>query len=268
MSTISSPAESLRLHVVPLTPIIGAEVSGVDLHVPLAPALRDELYRLLLRHRVLFWRDQHLNTAEQIAFAEAFGPILVFKSVVPADPLHPGVHDVHGSTVGWHIDASSAFAPPVATVLRAVEVPPAGGDTIWAGAVAAYAGLSEDLKALVDDKYVTHGGGTASRRPIVAHPLVGIHPDTEEKYLYLNLASYVESLILGMNRRASDALVKKVRREYLNPAYQVRFHWSPGTIAMWDNRVVQHTGTADYGDLPRHMKRICLASFHHPLGQS
>jgi alpha-ketoglutarate-dependent taurine dioxygenase len=111
MSTISSPAESLRLHVVPLTPIIGAEVSGVDLHVPLTPALRDELYRLLLRHRVLFWRDQHLNTAEQIAFAEAFGPILVFKSVVPADPLHPGVHDVDGSTVGWHIDASSAFAP-------------------------------------------------------------------------------------------------------------------------------------------------------------
>ena len=112
--------------VTPLTPVIDAEISGVNLREPLVPGLRDEFHRLLLRHRVLFWRDQHLSTEEQVAFAEAFGPILVFSSIAPPDPAHPGVHEVHGSTVGWHIDASSMLEPPVATVLRALEIPPWG----------------------------------------------------------------------------------------------------------------------------------------------
>ncbi|HEY3895789.1 MAG TPA: TauD/TfdA family dioxygenase [Pseudonocardiaceae bacterium] len=261
-------ASSDGVTVTPLTPVIGAEISGVDLRGPLGPGLRDEFHRLLLRHRVLFWRDQYLNTEEQIAFAEAFGPILVFSSIAPADPAHPGVHEVHGSTVGWHIDASSMLAPPVATVLRAVEVPPRGGDTIWASGVAAYEGLPGRLKEQLENRYATHTGAQWIRgtdrpdSPLVAHPLVRTHPETGERHLYLNLAPWVEPLVLGMNTEESAELVEELRQEYLRPEYQVRFHWSPGAIAIWDNRVVQHTGTQDYGEFPRRMKRICLASFH------
>lgn len=254
--------------VTPLTPVIGAQISGVDLGEPLAPELRDEFHRLLLRHRVLFWRDQHLSTDEQVAFAEAFGPILVFSSVTDPDSVRPGVHQVQGSTVGWHIDASGTLEPPVATVLRAITVPLVGGDTIWASGIAAYEGLPEELKAQLEDKYVTHTGAQWVRgtdrpdRPLVAHPLVRTHPETGERHLYLNLAPWVEALILGVSTQESAALVERLRQEYLRPEYQVRFHWSPGAMAMWDNRVVQHTGTHDYGDFPRRMKRICLASFH------
>jgi taurine dioxygenase len=260
-----SPSGS-SLTVAPLTPLIGAEISGVDLREPLTPERRDEFHRLLLRYRVLFWRDQQMSTEQQIVFAEAFGPILVFSGVAPSDPMHPGVHEVHGSTVGWHIDASGALAPPVATVLRAVDVPPLGGDTIWASGIAAYDRLPDQLKAQLEGKYVTHRALEADH-PVVAHPLVRTHPETGERHLYLNLAPWVEPLILGMSTHKSATLVERLRQEYLRPEYQVRFQWSPGAIAMWDNRVVQHTGTKDYDDFPRHLKRICLASFHESRSQ-
>jgi taurine dioxygenase len=253
--------------VTPSAPVIGAEISGVDLREPLEPGLRDEFCRLLLRYRVLFWRDQQLSTDHQIAFAEAFGPILVFASITNPDPVRPGVHEVHGSTVGWHIDASSMLAPPVATVLRAVTLPPGGGDTIWASGVAAYDGLSDELKAQVCGKYVTHSGGyrePGTDRPVVAHPLVRVHPETGEPHLYINLAPWESPLILGMSTHDSHALVERLRKEYLRPEYQVRFQWSPGAIALWDNRVVQHTGTHDYGNHSRRMTRICLATLHQP----
>jgi alpha-ketoglutarate-dependent taurine dioxygenase len=259
---------SYGLTVTPLTPVIGAQISGVDLREPLTPGLRDEFHRLLLRYQVLFWRDQRLSTEQQVTFAEAFGPILVFSSVTDPDSVLPGVHQVQGSTVGWHIDASSMLEPPVATILRAIEVPPDGGDTIWASGIAAYHGLPEELKAQLEGRYVTHTGAQWVRgtdrpdHPLVAHPLVRTHPETGARHLYLNLAPWVAALVLGMSTQESAALVQRLSQEYLRPEYQVRFHWSPGAMAMWDNRVVQHTGTHDYGDFPRRMKRICLASFH------
>jgi alpha-ketoglutarate-dependent taurine dioxygenase len=264
-ASATDTVSSYGLAVTPLTPVIGAEISGVDLRDPVGPGVRAEFHRLLLRYRVLFWRDQQLSTEHQVAFAEALGSILVFSSLATPDPAHPGVHEVHGSTVGWHIDASSMLAPPVATVLRAVDVPPLGGDTIWASGVAAYQGLPDELKAELAGKYATHSGGhrePGTDRPLVSHPLVRTHPETGEQLLYLNLAPWEETLILGMSTQDSAALVERLRQEYLQPEYQVRFQWSPGTIAIWDNRVVQHTGTQDYGEFPRHMARICLASFH------
>jgi taurine dioxygenase len=227
----------------------------------MTPGLRGELYRLLLRHRVLFFRDQHLSTPQHIAFAEAFGTILIFNSVAPADPEHPEVHDIHGSTADWHIDASGTIEPPVATILRAVKIPAAGGDTIWANGVAAYQGLPDALKKRLEGKYVTHNAPD-TEHAIVAHPLVRTHPDTGERHLYINFAPWVDPLILGMSRPDSDVIVNELRCEYLRPEYQVRFRWSPGTIAIWDNRVVQHTGTRDYDDADlRHMKRLCIARF-------
>ncbi|MEZ0366152.1 TauD/TfdA dioxygenase family protein [Mycobacterium sp. pUA109] len=250
----------MRLTVTPVAAVIGAEIGGVDLRAAVTDALRDRLRQLLGCHRVLFFRDQHLSTAQQIAFAEAFGPILDFRSVVPADPHHPGVHDVDGSTVGWHLDASGLIEPPVATVLHAVEIPPRGGDTIWANGVAAYQGLPGELKQRLTGLYATHTG--PGQCPIVAHPLVLIHPDTGERYLYLNLAPWVDSRILGMDTAESAALVDRLREHYLQPGYQVRFRWSAGTVVIWDNRVAQHTGIQDYGEgVRRRLKRICIARF-------
>lgn len=255
---------SVALTVSPLTPVIGAEISGVDLREPLTTETRDELRSLLFRHRVVFLRGQSLDADQQIAFAEAFGRILEFRSVVDADPLHPGVHQVRGSTTGWHVDASSLPEPPVATMLRAIDVPEIGGDTLWADGVAAYDGLSDELKATVDGRYLTHGLPQHAEdpdfdRPMVAHRIVRTHPWTGERHLYLN--NSLHTTVVGMDQRESDQLVGTLRAEYLRPEYQVRFRWTPGTLAIWDNRVVQHTGTRDYGDYPRHLMRICLADF-------
>lgn len=244
------------LTVDPSTSPIGAEIGGVDLAAPLTCGLRDELHRLLCRHRVLFFRDQHLTTLQHIAFAEFFGPILTFRSVVPADPQHPEVHDVDGSTVGWHLDASGMIEPAVATVLNAVQIPARGGDTIWSDGVAAYRGLPEELKTRLEGMCATHTA--PGDRPLVAHPVAPIHPATGQRYLYINLAPWIETRILGISPEDSAALVSELSNQYLRSEYQVRFRWSAGTIAMWDNRVAQHYGD----DVPRRLKRICIARFH------
>lgn len=248
------------LTVSPSTPGCGAEISGVDLSIPLTSELHDELYRLLCCHKVLFFRHQHLATWQHVAFAQAFGPILMFGSVVPANPQYPEVHDVDGSTVGWHIDASGKIEPPVATVLNAVEVPAYGGDTIWADGVAAYRGLPGALQRRVEGLCATHSAPATG--PIVAHPIAPIHPVTGERYLYVNFAPWVDTQILGLSAGDSAALVSELRAHYLQPEYQLRFRWTAGTIALWDNRVVQHTGIRDYGEnVRRRLQRICIAQF-------
>jgi alpha-ketoglutarate-dependent taurine dioxygenase len=210
---LAEPAPGLT--VTPSTPVIGAEIDGLDLGAPMTRQLRDELHRLLCCYRVLFFRDQHLSTQQHIAFAEAFGPILIFRSVVPADPQHPEVHNVDGSTVGWHIDASGFIEPPVATVLSALEIPASGGDTIWADGVAAYNGLPGELKERLEGVCATHTA--PADHPIVAHPVVPIHPRTKDRYLYINLAPWVDTRILGMSAADSKALVSELRTTICDP---------------------------------------------------
>ncbi|WP_261560739.1 TauD/TfdA dioxygenase family protein [Frankia tisae] len=254
------------LTIRPLSPTLGAEVTGMDLRTDLTPERRAQIRTLLFQHGVLVWRDQSLGTAGQVAFAEAFGPILVFTSVVDPEPARPGVHEVHGGSVGWHFDASSLPAPPEATVLRAVRVPPAGNDTLWASGVAAYQALTPRVQALATGRYITHGRGVkrepGDERPIVAHPLVRRHPHTGEHYLYINLPDWDHPLVLGMSPDDSDALVAELRAAYLRPEHQARLSWTPGTIAMWDNRIVLHTGTGEHDPATRHLVRICLAALH------
>ncbi|MCM3925043.1 TauD/TfdA family dioxygenase [Frankia sp. AiPs1] len=254
------------LTILPMSPRLGAEVSGIDLRTGLTPERRALLRTLLFQHGVLVFRDQALDTAGHVAFAEAFGPILVFTSVVDPEPARPGVHEVHGGSVGWHFDASSLPAPPVATVLRAVRVPAEGNDTLWASGVAAYQALAPELRALATGRYVTHGRGVVrgpdDERPVVAHRLVRRHPHTGEHYLYINLPDWDSPLVLGMSPDDSDALVAELRAAYLRPEHQIRLHWTPGTIVMWDNRAVLHSGTGDHDPDTRHLVRICLASVH------
>jgi taurine dioxygenase len=202
-SASESSSES-RLTVAPSTPVIGAEVSGVDLREPLTPVLRAELRRLLLRHRVLFLRDQQIDTGEQVAFAENFGDMLVFRTGSDPHPGYPGVdqvgiHQVHPAPQAppseasraqrfrWHIDASARLVPPAIIVVRAISVPPTGGDSFWSSGVAAYQGLPDDLKESLEGLYVTHDRiwwqheGRDIDHPLISHRLVRTHPETGEK---------------------------------------------------------------------------------------
>ncbi len=248
------------LTITPASPVLGARVDGIDLRAPLEPARREQIRRALFRHRVLFFADQNLSTEQFIALATALGSILVFRSVVPTDARHPEVHTVTGSTVGWHLDASSLIEPPVATLLRAVAIPDQGGDTVWADGMAAYAALPTDLKTRLAGLCATHTAPTHS--PLVAHPVTPLHPEVGRRYLNINLAPWVDTRILGMPAAASAALVEEIRTHHLRSAVQLRFRWTPGAIVLWDNRGMQHTGTRDYpASVRRRLQRICLARF-------
>ena len=263
-TTPAQPDATGDLTVTPTTPF-GAEITGTDLS-ELGPTPRAELRALLADHQVLFRRDAHLTADGQLALAESLGISLSFASVADPDAGVAPIHTVRGSTVGWHIDASTKLEPPVATVLRAVTVPEVGGDTLWASGVAAYAALPATLQETINDRYVTHGGARASDDgrppPLVAHPLVQTHPDTGEPYLYINFAAWANPQIIGLSEPDSAELVETLRNIYLHPDRILRFRWTPGAIAIWDNRVVQHTGTHDYDDHPRQMTRACIARFH------
>ncbi|WP_175084531.1 TauD/TfdA dioxygenase family protein [Candidatus Frankia nodulisporulans] len=262
MSQSTSPVVA-DLDVQPLPGPFGAQVAGISLRETITAPLRAAIHTLLFRHRVLVWRDQPMDTADQVRFAQSVGSILVFSSVVNLDPARPGVHEVHGGSDDWHFDASSLPSPPVATMLRAVNVPPSGGDTLWASNVAAYETLTPELRELITSRYVTHGRGVQrpfeDERPVAAHRLVRRHPATGELYLYLNLASWDHPQILGMPLPDSDALIERLRAACLRPENHLRVRWSPDTLILWDNRLVQHRGVGDYGDFPRHLIRICLA---------
>src|SRR5581483_11179929 len=147
----------LELTVIPSTPVIGAEITGIDLRTTLTPQRGTELRQLLARHKVLFFRGQSTNADQQLALGRSLGSILRFPSVRGEDPAHPGIQIVDNSeeparrpdggryTGGWHIDASGLVIAPFASILRAVRIPPVGGDTVWANLAAAYEGLPDDL---------------------------------------------------------------------------------------------------------------------------
>ncbi|MBO0819915.1 MAG: TauD/TfdA family dioxygenase [Nocardiopsaceae bacterium] len=257
----------------PVTPLTGTEVTGVDLGRPLPGELVTGIRGLLAERKVLFFRGQHLDPAQALAFARQLGPVLRFKSVRAEHPDYPGVHVVEpagderrpdgGRVTGfWHIDATSLTTPPFASVLRAVTVPPAGGDTIWANLAAAYDGLAADLKDAIGGLAVTHHvpgqpGPSGTGGPLVSWPLVRVHPDTKEKVLYVNFM--LQPRVAGWDRADSDALMRVLKEEATRPEYEVRFRWSPGAVAVWDNRATHHYGVADYGDFPRRMERILVA---------
>lgn len=250
----------MPITVTPVAPF-GAEIGGVDLAAPLPEQDAAALRGLLAEHQVLVFRDQDIDTAQQVAFAESLGPTLRFASVVDPDAGPSKSHEVRGSTTGWHIDASPFYEPPVATMLRAVVVPPEGGDTLFASGSLAFDELPDDLRTAIEGRHATHGGATPDR-PLVAHSLRKTHPVSGRPVLYINLADWADAVVVGLGREESDALVDRLRAIYLDPSRVARVQWRPGTVTLWDNRSVQHSGTADYGDQDRLMVRVCIAGLH------
>ncbi|WP_030552180.1 TauD/TfdA dioxygenase family protein [Streptomyces exfoliatus] len=270
------PVAYRLLDVSPLTPHIGAEISGVDLTGRMGEELAAELRQALLEWKVLFFRDQRDFTPEHhLALAGVWG-------VPEANPFFPesetaGVSRLakDAMAVGqeniWHSDHSFMAAPALGSVLRAVEVPPSGGDTMWADMGAAYDNLSEEMKARVEGLTAVHDwvpswGSVMTEEqiahfrqslPPVEHPVVVRHPQTGRKLLYVNepFTTRIVGLSDEENRELLDALVLQARI----PEYQVRFRWQPDSIAIWDNIAVQHYAINDYYPRRRVMERIAVA---------
>lgn len=252
-----------------LNPTIGAEVSGVDLGQPLSADERAELKALLLKYKVLFFRDQDITRDQQVAFALNFGELYahptggvdthrVVQPIAAENFKKYAVSESH-----WHTDTSWRIDPSFGAVLRAVHIPEVGGDTIWADGGAIYRGLPEDLKRQIDDLYVVHDYQDALTRsgvryPLVSHPIVRTHPETGEDIFWVNFS--LKPRIVDLDRAESDALLARLYAEVKRPEYHARFRWRPNSVAFWDNRAGLHYAVRDYGDFPRVMERVLIAS--------
>ncbi|GAB3115010.1 taurine dioxygenase [Aestuariicella hydrocarbonica] len=273
------------MRVQQLTHNIGAELSGVNLADAIHDdSLFDELRQLLVQHKVLFLRDQTFTRAEHVAFAERFGP-LEDHPVAGSDPEHPGLVRIYKTPDqpmdryenAWHTDATWREAPPFGCVLRCVECPPVGGDTMWANMAKAYELLPEHVKTQIADLRARHSiessFGAAmpiekrlalkAQYPDAEHPVVRTHPETGEKILFVNgftthFTNYhtPERVRFGQdaNPGAADLLRYLISQAYI-PEFQVRWRWQPNSVAIWDNRSTQHYAVMDYPPCHRKMER-------------
>ena len=279
----TSLGDSIRVE--PLTCAIGAELSNVNLGVASrSPELMAEIRRLLLEHKVLFWRDQDITRAEHVAFARHFGD-LEDHPVAGSDPENPGLVRIYKSPNmpndryenAWHTDATWREKPPFGCVLRCVECPPVGGDTMWANMALAYERLPEQVKAQIAGLRARHsieaGFGAAmpidkrlalkAQFPDAEHPVARTHPETGEKILFVNAFTThfttfhtAERVRYGQDytHGGSDLLRYLISQAFI-PEYQVRFRWKPNSVAMWDNRSTQHYAVMDYPPCHRKMER-------------
>lgn len=267
-SPIDAPATG-TLTVEQLTPVIGAEVSGVDLGQPLDRAVRDELYALLLRHKALFFRDQDISRDQQLDFAKNFGELYahpsgglqshrIIQPIAAEDFKKYDVRENH-----WHTDTSWRLNPVLGAVLRAEHIPEVGGDTIWANGGSILRGLSDELRAKIDILYVVHDFQSALAKageiyPLVSHPAVRTHPETGEDIFWINFS--LKPRFVDLDRAESDALLSELYEEVKKPEHSVRFRWRKNSVAFWDNRAGIHYAVRDYGDFPREMHRVLIAS--------
>jgi taurine dioxygenase len=275
-------ATTTSVEIRPLTATIGAEVIGVDLATaPDDPAVMHAIEQALLDHLVLFFRAQHdLTPAAQVRFAKQFGPI-EYHAFAKPHPDHPEMVVLDQTTPerdgsnSWHSDSSFLEQPALGSVLRAVQLPPLGGDTCWASMYAAYDALSPRLRSLLEECTALHdiivplekaiaGGhsvGTdldAIRKqwPPTEHPVVRTHAVSGRKGLYVN--NNFTTRIVGITKEESDVLLPYLLQHVARPDFQVRFRWEPGSVAFWDNRCTQHYAVPDYSGHRRVMHRVTI----------
>jgi alpha-ketoglutarate-dependent taurine dioxygenase len=271
--------------VEPLTCAIGAEVSNVNLGVASRDSgLMAEIRSLLLKHKVLFFRDQDITRAEHVAFARYFGD-LEDHPMVGSDPDHPGLVRIYKSPDApndryenaWHSDASWREKPPFGCVLRCVECPEVGGDTMWTNMALAYEKLPEHIKTQIAGLRARHSieatFGAAlpiekrlalhAQFPDAEHPVVRTHPETKEQILFVNaFTTHFTNYHTAANVRygqdyapGAAQLLQYLIGQAQIPEYQVRWRWKPNSIAFWDNRVTQHYAVMDYPPCHRKMER-------------
>jgi alpha-ketoglutarate-dependent sulfate ester dioxygenase len=271
-----------RLQVHPVAARIGAEIAGVRLSGSLAPETVKGIWQALLRHRVIFFRNQgHLDEAEQEKFGRLFGELVPHPTVPPLlgtdYVLDLDAGKGGGRANEWHTDVTFDVAYPQASILRAVVVPAQGGDTVWGNTVAAYQELRPELRDLADRLWALHTN-TYDYAAVHAdarsedqahydeiftstvyeteHPVVRVHPETGERSLVLG--NFVQKLI-GYSKTDSQHLFELLQSHITRPENTVRWRWQAGDVAIWDNRATQHFALNDYGDQPRIVRRVTVA---------
>jgi taurine dioxygenase len=276
------------MRIEPLTCAIGAELVNVNL----ADAVHDdglfqEIYAALLQHKVLFLRDQtldKLSRLDHMAFAQKLGE-LETHPMVPSHPEAPGLVQIYKNPDSpvdryensWHTDGTFREKPALGCVLRCIECPPVGGDTIWANMALAYEKLPEGVKQQIEGLIANHSFNSTfaaampiekrlamkAQYPDSEHPVVRTHPDTGEKVLFVNgftthFVNYhtKDKVRYGqdLNQVGADLLQYLVSQAYI-PEYQVRWRWKPYSVAIWDNRATQHYAVMDYPPCHRKMER-------------
>ncbi|ALL70270.1 Alpha-ketoglutarate-dependent taurine dioxygenase (plasmid) [Paraburkholderia caribensis MBA4] len=276
MSVASIPAAAAaQLDVRPLSAHIGAEITGVNLAHPLDAQTTAAIRAALLKHRVIFFREQFLSHEQHVAFSAQFGELTVGHPVFGHVEGYPQIYSIskfrkatrfEGQTLlrpwtGWHTDVTAAVNPPFASILRGVEIPPYGGDTQWTNLVIAYDKLSEPVRRFVDGLRGVHrfappvgATGTSAFASAVEqhtlvseHPLVRVHPETGERALYVS-PGFLKHIV-GVTPRESQALLELLWEHVTRPEFTVRFKWEPGSIAFWDNRSTAHLAPTDIFDL-------------------
>lgn len=273
------------MHIEQLTCALGAEVTGVKL----SDAIHDdglfaEIRAALLKHRVIFLRDQEISRAQHVAFARRFGE-LEDHPVAGSDPEYPGLVRIYRTPDepndryenSWHSDATWREAPQFGAVLRCIECPPVGGDTMWANMVLAYERLPEHVKDEIAELRARHSieatfGAVMpiekrlalkAQYPDAEHPVVRTHPETGEKILYVNVFTThftnfhrPERVRYGADANPGAAdLLRYLISQAAIPEYQVRWRWKPKSVAIWDNGATQHYAVMDYAPCDRKMER-------------
>jgi taurine dioxygenase len=257
-----------------LTPIIGAEIHGVDLSKPLDERTFKESNEALTENQVVFFRDQHLTPDQQKAFGRLFGELHMHPAAPRELEGHPEILVIHADEKSkhvagevWHTDVSCDLEPPMGSVLYMHELPPVGGDTLFASMYAAYDALSEPMKRFLEPLTAMHEGEHVYRGryglddqgktfPKAEHPVVRTHPVSGKKGLYVN--SGFTTKIVQLKRPESDALLQFLYRHIETPEFQCRFRWQVNSIAFWDNRCVQHHAMWDYYPQRRHGHRVTI----------
>ena len=273
------------IDVVPVTPVLGAELRGVKLR----PEIDDDevaaIRTALLDHKVLFFRDQSLDPSGLTQLARRFGEPTPAHPVEPSVEGHPEVLSLDSEEGAradvWHSDLTFQEQPPLGALLHAEVVPDVGGDTLWVDMGAAYEALSPAMRSFLDGLTATHSpskagdyfagrdtssgdkaAATAAAGP-VCHPVVRVHPETGRRSLFVNPLFTIK--IDGLRRSESDAILELVQQVATRPDGMVRWRWQAGDVAFWDNRCTMHYALMDYGTTRRNMLRVALEG-DRPVG--
>jgi len=282
--------QDTQLDVTPLSGAIGSVIRGVDLRTADDETIA-QIRRVWLARKVVFFPDQHLNAIEHEAFAARFGEPTEGHPVIPGIDGHPNVFEIDYSKarqlyasygdlsaraqgLSWHTDVTFVRRPPTGSILRAVVIPEAGGDTAFSNQQAAFEALSPTLQEFLSTLHAVHDGraqfshlleqrgkGEWEGREFfdlepVTHPVVRTHPETGARVLFVNPG--FTSHIVELTRLESDALLGYLYEHSVRPEFTVRYHWSEGDLGFWDNRATQHSVVGDFGDAHRVIQRVTL----------
>jgi len=264
----------VSIQVDKLTPHAGAEIRGVDLSQPLDERTFKEIHDALIDSGVIFFRDQHITPDQQKAFGRLFGELHMHPAAPRELADHPEILVIHADEKSkhvagenWHSDVSCDLEPPMGSILYMHELPPVGGDTLFASMYAAYEALSEPMKRFLEPLTAMHEGehvyrgrygvdDTGKTFPKAEHPVVRTHPVSGRKALYVN--GGFTTRIVQLKRPESDALLQFLYRHVETPEFHCRFRWQVNSIAFWDNRCMQHHAMWDYYPQRRHGHRVTI----------